>query len=79
MELAMIEIIKLMTQAPVFSTGMSALLIYLIFDKIKTFFLLRDYKNKETMEKFVADKINQCEIRIKNYIDDKFKTLHNGL
>ena len=79
MELAMIEIIKLMTQAPVFSTGMSALLVYLVFDKIKTFFILRDYKNKETMEKFVSKKINECEIRIKAYIDEKFKTLHNGL
>ena len=78
MELALIEIIKLMTQAPVFSTAMSGLLVYLIFDKTKTFFILRDYKNKDTMEKYVSMQIKESEARIKNYIDQKFKNLQNG-
>ena len=67
-----ITIFNLMKQAPEFSTVISSLFIYFAYFYITT-------KNKETMGIFVKNEINASEARIKEYIDQKFKSLKNGL
>lgn len=67
-----ITIFNLMKQAPEFSTVISSLFIYFAYFYITT-------KNKETMGIFVKNEINASEARIKEYIDQKFKALKNGL
>lgn len=93
-----VAIFNLMKQAPEFSVVIFSILFYLIYDKNKSFFLLRDNKHKETMENFFSQKIKDMEnrlqenmkhftieqnslleIRIKDYIDHKFKDFKNGL
>lgn len=59
-----VVIFNLMKQAPEFSIVVSSILIYLIYDKNKSFFLLRDNKHKETMEHFFAEKIKDSENRL---------------
>ena len=59
-----VAIFNLMKQAPEFSVVVSAILIYLIYDKNKSFFLLRDNKHKETIRSFVAEKIKDSENRL---------------
>ena len=67
-----IAIFNLMKQAPEFSTVISSLFIYFAYFYITT-------KNKETMGIFVKNEINASEARIKEYIDQNFKALKNGL
>ena len=56
-----------------------AFFIYLALENRKKFFKLRDYENKDTMGIFVKNEINASEARLKEYIDQKFKALKNGL
>jgi hypothetical protein len=93
-----VAIFNLMKQAPEFSVIIGAFVIYLIYDKNKSFFIIRDNKHKEKMENFFAEKIKDSEnrlqenmkhfvveqisfleIRMKDYIDQKFKDLKSGL
>jgi|TARA_R110000868_G_scaffold162036_1_gene393033 uncharacterized membrane protein YoaT (DUF817 family) len=74
-----ITIFNLMKQAPEFSMLFVAFFIYLALENRKKFFKLRDYENKDTMGTFVKNEINASEARIKEYIDQKFKALKNGL
>lgn len=67
-----ITIFNLMKQAPEFSMLFVAFFIYFAYFYITT-------KNKETMGIFVKNEINASEARIKEYIDQKFKALKNGL
>jgi hypothetical protein len=55
-----------------------AFFIYLAVENRKKFFKLRDYENKDNMGIFVKNEINASEIRLKEYIDQKFKALKNG-
>ena len=59
-----VAIFNLMKQAPEFSVVIFSILFYLIYDKNKSFFLLRDNKHKETMEHFFAEKIKDSENRL---------------
>ena len=74
-----ITIFNLMKQAPEFSMLFVAFFIYLAVQYIKNLFKLKDYQNKDTMGIFVKNEINASEVRIKEYIDQKFKALKNGL
>lgn len=74
-----ITIFNLMKQAPEFSMLFVAFFIYLAIENRKKFFKLRDYESKNTMGIFVKNEINASETRIKEYIDQKFKALKNGL
>ena len=74
-----ITIFNLMKQAPEFSMLFVAFFIYLAVQYIKNLFKLRDYQNKDTMGIFVKNEINASEVRLKEYIDQKFKALKNGL
>ena len=74
-----ITIFNLMKQAPEFSMLFVAFFIYLAVQYIKNFFKIRDYQNKDTMGIFVKNEINASEARLKEYIDQKFKALKNGL
>ena len=73
-----ITIFNLMKQAPEFSMLFVAFFIYLAVQYIKNFFKIRDYQNKDTMGIFVKNEINASEVRLKEYIDQKFKALKNG-
>jgi hypothetical protein len=73
-----ITIFNLMKQAPEFSMLFVAFFIYLAVQYIKNLFKLRDYQNKDTMGIFVKNEINASEVRLKEYIDQKFKALKNG-
>lgn len=74
-----ITIFNLMKQAPEFSMLFVSFFIYLALENRKKFFKLRDFENKENMGIFVKNEINASETRIKEYIDQKFKALKNGL
>ena len=73
-----ITIFNLMKQAPEFSMLFVAFFIYLAVQYIKNLFKLKDYQNKDTMGIFVKNEINASEVRLKEYIDQKFKALKNG-
>jgi len=73
-----ITIFNLMKQAPEFSMLFVVFFIYLAVQYIKNLFKLRDYQNKDTMGIFVKNEINASEVRLKEYIDQKFKALKNG-
>ena len=68
-----------MKQAPEFSMLFVAFFIYLAVQYIKNLFKIKDYQNKDTMGIFVKNEINASEVRLKEYIDQKFKALKNGL
>lgn len=68
-----------MKQAPEFSMLFVSFFIYLALENRKKFFKLKDYENKDNMEIFVKKEINASEGRIKEYIDQKFNALKNGL
>ncbi len=72
-------IFNLMKQAPEFSVLFVSFFIYLAIENRKKFFKLRDYENKENMGIFVKKEIAASEARIKEYIDQKFNALKNGL
>ena len=79
---AFVEIVKLMYQAPIFSTTASLLLIYLIIEKWKSIFKDRDYKNKEITDKRVEKtekefekRIEKSEQTLKEYINEKIANL----
>lgn len=74
-----ITIFNLMKQAPEFSVLFVSFFIYLAIENRKKFFKLKDYENKENMGIFVKNEINASEARIKEYIDQKFNALKNGL
>ncbi len=74
-----ITIFNLMKQAPEFSVLFVSFFIYLAIENRKKFFKLKDYENKENMAIFVKNEINASETRIKDYIDQKFNALKNGL
>ena len=74
-----ITIFNLMKQAPEFSMLFVAFFIYLAVQYIKNLFKIKDYQNKDTMGIFVKNEINASEVRLKEYIDQKFKALKNGL
>lgn len=74
-----ITIFNLMKQAPEFSVLFVSFFIYLAIENRKKFFKLRDYENKENMGIFVKKEIAASEARIKEYIDQKFNALKNGL
>lgn len=74
-----ITIFNLMKQAPEFSVLFVSFFIYLAIENRKKFFKLKDYENKENMAIFVKNEINASEERIKEYIDQKFNALKNGL
>ncbi len=74
-----ITIFNLMKQAPEFSVLFVSFFIYLAIENRKKFFKLKDYENKENMAIFVKNEINASEERIKDYIDQKFNALKNGL
>lgn len=66
-----VEIAKLMFQAPIFSTAMSMLLIYLLIDKWKSVFKIRDFRN----EKIIAEQIEKSEEKIKKYVHEQLEIL----
>lgn len=68
-----------MKQAPEFSLLFVCFFIYLTIQNTKNFFKLKDYENKENTALFVKNEINASEKRIKEYIDEKFNALKNGL
>jgi hypothetical protein len=74
-----ISIFNLMKQAPEFSLLFVCFFVYLAIQNTKNFFKLKDYENKENMGIFVKNEINASEARIKEYIDQKFNALKNGL
>ncbi len=74
-----ITIFNLMKQAPEFSMLFVSFFIYLAIENRKKFIKLKDYENKENMGIFVKNEINASETRIKEYIDQKFQALKNGL
>lgn len=74
-----ITIFNLMKQAPEFSLLFVCFFIYLTIQNTKNFFKLKDYENKENTALFVKNEINASEKRIKEYIDEKFNALKNGL
>ncbi len=74
-----ITIFNLMKQAPEFSMLFVSFFIYLAIENRKKIIKLKDYENKENMGIFVKNEINASETRIKQYIDEKFKALKNGL
>jgi hypothetical protein len=74
-----ITIFNLMKQAPEFSVLFVSFFIYLAIENRKKIIKLKDYENKENMGIFVKNEINASETRIKEYIDQKFQALKNGL
>jgi hypothetical protein len=74
-----ITIFNLMKQAPEFSMMFVSFFIYLAIENRKKIIKLKDYENKENMGVFVKNEINASETRIKEYIDQKFQALKNGL
>jgi len=74
-----ITIFNLMKQAPEFSMMFVSFFIYLAIENRKKIIKLKDYENKENMGIFVKNEINASETRIKEYIDQKFQALKNGL
>jgi hypothetical protein len=74
-----ITIFNLMKQAPEFSMLFVSFFIYLAIENRKKIIKLKDYENKENMGIFVKNEINASETRIKEYIDQKFQALKNGL
>lgn len=74
-----ITIFNLMKQAPEFSLLFVCFFVYLTIQNTKNFFKLKDYENKENTALFVKNEINASEKRIKEYIDEKFNALKNGL
>ena len=74
-----ITIFNLMKQAPEFSMLFVSFFIYLGIENRKKIIKLKDYENKENMGIFVKNEINASETRIKEYIDQKFQALKNGL
>jgi hypothetical protein len=74
-----ITIFNLMKQAPEFSVLFVSFFIYLAIENRKKIIKLKDYENKENMGVFVKNEINASEARIKEYIDQKFQALKNGL
>lgn len=79
---AFVEIVKLMYQAPIFSTVMSLLVIYLLTDKWKSIFRDRDHKNEkiinervEKTEKEFEKRIEKSEQMLKEYINEKIANL----
>ena len=74
-----ITIFNLMKQAPEFSVLFVSFFIYSVIENRKKISKLKDYENKENMGVFVKNEINASETRIKEYIDQKFQTLKNGL
>ncbi len=74
-----ITIFNLMKQAPEFSMLFVSFFIYLAIENRKKIIKLKDYENKENMGIFVKNEINASEARIKEYIDQKFQALKNGL
>jgi hypothetical protein len=74
-----ITIFNLMKQAPEFSVLFVSFFIYLAIENRKKIIKLKDYENKENMGVFVKNEINASETRIKEYIDQKFQALKNGL
>jgi len=74
-----ITIFNLMKQAPEFSMLFVSFFIYLVIENRKKIIKLKDYENKENMGIFVKNEINASETRIKEYIDQKFQALKNGL
>jgi hypothetical protein len=74
-----ITIFNLMKQAPEFSVLFVSFFIYLAIEYRKKIIKLKDYENKENMGIFVKNEINASETRIKEYIDQKFQALKNGL
>jgi hypothetical protein len=74
-----ITIFNLMKQAPEFSVLFVSFFIYSIIENRKKINKLKDYENKENMGILVKNEINASETRIKEYIDQKFQALNNGL